>query len=73
MVILMVQHKWGRGYEITVITLETALSIGARLDMLQEPFIGNSELIYCAFNFYCPQRDRTAIRVMTEVRKDLVD
>lgn len=45
MVMLIVQHNCGRGYESTVMALETALSIGAGLVMLQEPFIGNRELV----------------------------
>ena len=70
---LIVQHNCGRGYESTVMALETALSIGAGLVMLQEPFIGNRELVHSAFNFYWPQGDRIAMRVMTAVRKDLLD
>lgn len=49
---LVVQHNCGCGYENTVIALETALNIGARMVMLQEPFIGNWELSHSAFNFY---------------------
>lgn len=56
-----------------MIALETALNIGAGVVMLQEPFIGNQELFHSAFNFYWPQRDRTATRTMIAVRKDLLD
>ena len=41
--------------------------------MLQEPFIGGQELSYNAFNLYWLQGDRTAIRVITVVRRNLVD
>lgn len=54
-------------------TLETALSIGAGIVMLQEPFIGNRELCHSAFNFYWPEGNKTEIRVMTAVRRDLLD
>ncbi len=73
MVILIIQHNNGRGYESTVMALETALNIGAGIVMLQEPFLGNWELSHSAFNLYWPQEDRTAIRVMTAVRRDLED
>ena len=70
---LIIQPNCGRGYESTVMALEIALNIRAGIIMLQEPFIGNRELAHNAFNFYWPQGDRTAIRVMTAVRKDLLD
>ncbi len=73
MVMLVIQHNCGRGYESTVMALETALSIGAGIVMLQEPFIGNRELCHSAFNFYWPQGNRTEIRAMTAVRRDLQD
>ncbi len=53
--------------------LEIALNIGARIVMLQELFIGNREPSYSTFNLYWPQGDRTAIRVMTAMRRDLVN
>lgn len=70
---LIIQHNYRRGYESIVMALETALDIRAGIILLQEPFIGIRELVHNAFNFYWPQRDRTAIRVMTAVRKDLLD
>ena len=73
MVILLVQHKCRQGYESTLIELETALSVKAGIVMVQEPFIGSRELCHSGFNFYWPERERRDIRVMTAVRKDLVD
>ena len=70
---LIIQHNCGRGYESTVMALETALSIKAGMVMLQEPFIGNREISHSAFNFYWPQGDRSEIRVVTAIRKDLMD
>ncbi len=67
---LIIQHNCGRGYESTVMALETALNIGAGIVMLQEPFLGNRELSHSTFKLYWPQGDRTAIRVMTVVRRD---
>ena len=51
MVMLIIQYKCGHGYKSTVMALETALSIGAGIVMLQEPFIGKRELCHSAFNF----------------------
>ena len=70
---LIIQYNCGRRYESIVMALEAALDIGAGIIMLQEPFIGNRELIYSAFNFYWLQGERTVIRVMTTIRKDLLD
>ena len=70
---LVVQHNCGQGYESTVMALETALSIGAGIVMVQEPFIGSREICHNGFNFYWPQGERKEIRVMTAVRKDFVD
>ena len=70
---LIIQHNCGRGYESTVMALETALTIKAGMVMLQEPFIGNRELSHSAFNFYWPQGERSEIRVVTAIRKDLTD
>lgn len=49
---LVLQHNPGCGYENTMMTLETTLSIGAKIVMLWEPFIGNQELCHSDFNFY---------------------
>lgn len=53
--------------------LEIILNIKAELVILQELFIGNQKLVYSAFNFYWPQGKRIAMRVMTTVKKDLLD
>ncbi len=53
--------------------LETGLSVEAGIVMIQEPFIGNREISHSGFNFYWPQGERKNIRVMTAVRKTLVD
>ncbi len=73
MVMLVVQHNCGQGYESTIMALEMALSIGAGMVMLQEPFIGTREISHSAFNFYWPQAERKEIRVMTAIRKELTD
>lgn len=71
---LIVQHNCGRGYESTITTLETALSIGAGIVMLQEPFIGSREICHSAFNFYWPQTgQRNEMRVMTTIKKDVMN
>ena len=71
--ILIIQHNCRRGYENTVMALETALSITAEMVMLQKPFIGNREISHSVFNFYWPQGNRSEIRVVTAIRKDLMD
>ena len=70
---LVVQHNCGQGYESKVMALETALSVEACIVMVQEPFIGNREISHSGFNFYWPQGGKKNIRVMTEVRENLVD
>lgn len=47
--------------------LETALSIGAGMVMLEEPFIGTREISLSAFNFYWPQAEKKEIKVMTAI------
>ena len=70
---LVIQHNCGRGYESTIASLEAALSIGAGIVCLQEPFIGNRSITHSAFNFYWPGGLRTEARVLTAVKKELVD
>ena len=53
--------------------LETTLSIKAGIVMIQELFIGNWKISHSEFNFYWPQGERKNIRIMTTVRKNLVD
>ncbi len=53
--------------------LETALSVGVGIVMVQEPFIGSREICHSGFNFYWLPGERKEIRVMTAVRKDLGD
>lgn len=53
--------------------LKIALSIKARIIILQELFISNWELVYSIFNFYWPQRDRIAIRIIIIIKKNLLN
>lgn len=73
MVMLIIQYNCKQKYESIVMVLEIALNIGARIVILKEPFIGIQELAHSAFNFYWPQGDRATMRVITAVRKDLLD
>ena len=41
--------------------------------MVQELFIGNREIAHSRFNVYWPQGEKKNIRVLTAVKKDLVD
>ena len=49
---LVVQHNCGQRYKSIVMALETALSIGAGIIMVQELFIGNWEISHSKFNLY---------------------
>ena len=53
--------------------LETTLSIGAGMVIIQELFIGNREICHSGFNSYWPQKKRKEIRIMTEIRNDLAN
>lgn len=51
---LIVQHNCARGYKNKVMALDTVLSIGAGIVILQKLFISNWEICHSAFNFYWP-------------------
>ena len=72
---LVVQQNCGRGYECTVAALETALSLGASMVCIQEPFIGNRTISHSGFNLYWPAegRNQKNIRVLTAIRKDIAN
>lgn len=70
---VVVQHTCGQRYESTVMVLETALSTGAGIVMVQEPFIGIREICHSGFNFYWPTGERKELRVMKAIRKNLGD
>lgn len=56
-----------------MIILKTVLSIETRIILLQKPFISNPELCHSAFKFYWLQRNKTKIKVIIIVRKDLLN
>lgn len=51
---LVVQHNYGCRYETTIMALETALNIVARIILLEKPLIDNQELAHSVFNFCWP-------------------
>ena len=51
---LVIQQNCGKGYECTISALETALSLGASMVCIQEPFIGNRTISHCGFNLNWP-------------------
>lgn len=53
--------------------LKTTLSIKVGIVILQEPFISNKEISYSRFQFYWLQKQRNNIRVMTAIKKQLID
>lgn len=56
-----------------MLALETALSIGVGIVMLQEPFISTQEISHLAFNLYWPQAEKREIRVITAVQKEFTN
>lgn len=50
-----------------------AISIGAGIICLEEPFIRNKNIIYSAFHFYWLGRSRNKARVLTAVKKELAN
>jgi ribonuclease HI len=69
----IVQQNCQKGYEHTIAALESALEIGAGVVCIQEPFIGKKVLIHSAFNLYWPSGCRKDLRVMTAVRRDILN
>lgn len=53
--------------------LEITLSIEAGIVILQKFFIGNQEFCYSIYNFFQLQENKTEIRVMIVVRRDLLN
>ena len=49
---LVIQHNCGQGYESIVMVLETVISVGAGIVMIQEPFIGSRKICHSGFNFH---------------------
>ena len=72
---LVVQQNCGKGYECTISALETALSLGASIVCIQEPFVGRRSISHSGFNLYWPSGfdHRKDIRVLTAVRKDIAN
>ena len=72
---LVIQQNCGKGYEYTISALETALSLGASIVCIQEPFKGNRSISHSGFNLYWPMagENRRDIRVLTAVRKEIVN
>lgn len=53
--------------------LKTALSIKTWFVILQESFVDNLKLVHSLFHFYWPTKDKTIIRVIMAIKKDLLD
>ena len=51
---LVVQQNCGKRYECTISALETALSLGALMVCIQEPFIRSRTISHNRFNLYWP-------------------
>jgi hypothetical protein len=69
----IVQLNCQKGYEHTMAALKTALRFEAGVVCIQEPFIGDKPLIHSAFNLYWPSGCRKNLRVLTVVRRDMLN
>ncbi len=72
---LVIQQNCGKRYECSISALETAISLGASMVCIQEPFIGNRSISHNGFNLYWPMsgENRKDIRVLTAVRKEVAN
>lgn len=57
----------------TVMAMKKTFNIEIRIALLQKLFIDNWELAYGKFNFYWPQANKTTIRDVISMRKNLLD
>lgn len=67
---LVVKHNYRHEYKIIIMALETVLSIGANIVIVQKQFNDNREICHSRLNFYWPLRERKKIQVMTVVRNN---
>ena len=72
---LIIQQNYGKWYEYTISTLETAISLGASMVCIQEPFIENRNISHSGFNLYWPisGENRKDIWVLTAVWKEIAN
>ena len=72
---LVIQQNSGKGYEGTISALEIALSLGATMVCIQEPFIGKRTISRSGFNLYllADRGNRKDIRVLMAVQKDIAN
>ena len=66
---LIIQHNYGKEYECTISALESAISLGALMVCIPEPFIGNRSISHSGFNLYWPMtgEKRKDIRVLMAI------
>ena len=70
---LLVQNNCGKGYEATITALQNAIDLGAGIVCIQEPFIGKRDLQHNAFVIMWPEGERKDARVLTAVRRDILN
>lgn len=70
---LVIQHNCGREYKSTIASLEIAINIKAHIVCLQKLFIKNRNITHSAFNLYWLGKLKTEARILTAVKKWLVN
>ena len=70
---LVLQHNCARTGAVVHTALEAALEAGAGLACLQEPPVGKHDISHPGFLLYWPECPREHARVVTAVRRDIVD
>lgn len=70
---LVLQHNCARSSGVVHTALEAALEAQAGIACLQEPPVGKGEIGHPGFLFYWPEGPREHVRVVTAVRRDIVD
>ena len=70
---LVLQHNCPRAGPIVHAALEAALEAQAGIACLQEPPVGGRDFSHPGFVLYWPECPREHARVVTAVRRDLVD
>ena len=70
---LVLQHNCARTAAVVHAALEATLEAGAGIACLQEPPVGKNDISHPGFMLYWPEGPRKDTRVVTAVRRDIVD
>ncbi len=70
---ILLQHNCARTGAVVHTALEAALEAGAEIACLQEPPVGKHDIGHPGFMFFWPEGPREHARVVTAVRRDIVN